>query len=121
MPGDQNEAARSRQNPFPDFSKERVAKSGRDEDNHEADRAKNSHVPILVPPAAQGQRDERGRQDEPQNGGMEGIAAENAGAENRQKDQQNRHRQAMDHAEAGGGHREKVGHSLHVGDSEGLT
>jgi hypothetical protein len=27
----------------------------------------------------------------------------------------------MDHAEAGGGHREKVGHSLHVGDSEGLT
>jgi hypothetical protein len=28
---------------------------------------------------------------------------------------------AKDHAEAGGGHREEVGHSLHVGDFEGST
>jgi hypothetical protein len=84
MAGDQNGAAGSRQNPFADFSKDRVAKSRHNKDYGEADGAKSSHVPILVPPAAQGQRDERGRQDEPQNGRMERIAAEDAGAESRQ-------------------------------------
>jgi hypothetical protein len=51
---------------------------------------------------------------------MELIAAE-AGTQNRQKEQQDRRRQAMDHANAGGRHREEVGHSLHIGDFEGLT
>lgn len=74
VPDDEDAAAHKRRRPLAEFSEHVMAK-----ERGEGGRGE-THAAILVAPAADGERQQRRRQKQPQNRGMKGLVVEQLGS-----------------------------------------